>query len=268
MAILAGIVLSLNYLLSLLVGVRLMRLPASGDHRPERMLAVHFLIGITVGGIAATVAYAAWSSPELGLSALWIERLHAFGGTAISIGAAAVYVFTWQTFRASSRWAAVLCAVSSVALVAGLLGRALFEGWAITISPGFFHWELYVVRVGGLIWVSIESLLYYRRALKRLALGLIQPIVADRFLLWGVWAVASTLTSLSEPAARLLYGFLAGDGAGSADSIQGVAGPVIVLTLLIASITGIASAFTLFLTFFPTPAYRRWVERRAAARGR
>ncbi len=65
MAILAGIVLGLNYLLSLVVGVRLLRLPASGDHRPERMLAIHFLIGIFTGGIAVTVAYAAWSSPGM-----------------------------------------------------------------------------------------------------------------------------------------------------------------------------------------------------------
>jgi hypothetical protein len=37
--------------------------------------------------------------------------------------------------------------------------------------------------------------------------------------------------------------------------------PTIVVTMLL----GAVSAVTLFLTFFPTPAYRRWLESRGAA---
>jgi predicted membrane chloride channel (bestrophin family) len=45
-----------------------------------------------------------------------------------------------------------------------------------------------------------------------------------------------------------------------------VARPVVIGTMAVTMVLGIVSAATLFLTFFPTSAYRRWVEARAEAR--
>ena len=41
--------------------------------------------------------------------------------------------------------------------------------------------------------------------------------------------------------------------------------PIIFSTILVTMVLGAISASTLFLTFFPTEGYRRWVMRRAEA---
>ena len=42
--------------------------------------------------------------------------------------------------------------------------------------------------------------------------------------------------------------------------------PIIMPTLFATMGLGLISAATLFLTFFPTPSYRHWIEARAASR--
>ncbi len=41
-------------------------------------------------------------------------------------------------------------------------------------------------------WTAVESLAYYRKLMRRLALGLAEPEVANRFWLWGVGAAATS----------------------------------------------------------------------------
>ena len=36
------------------------------------------------------------------------------------------------------------------------------------------------------LWTSVESLTWWRRMHRRVALGLADPVVANRFFLWGV----------------------------------------------------------------------------------
>jgi hypothetical protein len=42
--------------------------------------------------------------------------------------------------------------------------------------------------------------------------------------------------------------------------------PVVIGTMAVTMVLGVISAATLFLTFFPTAGYRRWLESRSAQR--
>jgi predicted membrane chloride channel (bestrophin family) len=86
----------------------------------------------------------------------------------------------------------------------------------------------------------------------------------NRFLIWGIWSAANFVNLAADPAARVLYVTLAGT---STEFVMEVIRPVLIGTMAVTMILGIVSAATLFLTFFPTAAYRRWVEARAEGRG-
>ncbi len=45
-------------------------------------------------------------------------------------------------------------------------------------------------------WACYESLRYYRSMHRRQTLGLADPIVANRFLLWSIWTGAVTFLPL------------------------------------------------------------------------
>jgi hypothetical protein len=68
-----------------------------------------------------------------------------------------------------------------------------------------------------LAWTGLESLLFYRQMRRRLALGLADPVVTNRFLLWAVFGVTTTailvvnagyhlagVNTLNDPVCRLV----------------------------------------------------------------
>ena len=95
---------------------------------------------------------------------------------------------------------------------------------------------------------------------RRLKLGLADPLVTNRFLLWGLWASGGCLTAMAEPIARLFYGWFTGADAAEAESIQVVGGSLITITLCITSLLMGTTSVILFFAFFPTKAYRRYIS--------
>ena len=113
--------------------------------------------------------------------------------------------------------------------------------------------------IGGILaanlWVALEPLFYRRRLLRRLQLGLAEPLVVDRFLLWGcgsltrtAMVVAGGITSLVEH-----------------HTVLGSSLPLTVGVLVFVSACGLFTAVAYWLTFFPTQRYARWVTRRDAS---
>ena len=104
--------------------------------------------------------------------------------------------------------------------------------------------------------MTFESFRYWALLQRRLRIGLADPLVANRFLLWGVWAATVTLLNLSDPLARAWYCAVAGT---TTELIPEVARHMIVVVVALTSALGLVAAACLFLTFFPTAGYRRWV---------
>ncbi len=260
MEAIAGVVILAQFVLAAVVGVRLLRLPTTESMAPERLLGLFFVVGQFAGGALVTAAYAGWQAHGSGTSPTWVVQTHAVGQLLMGVGYSCLIAFTWRTFSRDQAWAMGLCGLGVAAMCASYAGRVTVEGFAISVDPGFHHWLAYGVRMAALVWMGTAAVFYWLQMRRRMKLGLADPLVTNRLALWAIFAFMQGMTALSEPMARLAYGLIAGDTAGSADGVQNVAGSVIHLALLFSSFWGSGSVAVLFLTFFPTESYARWVR--------
>lgn len=209
------------------------------------------LVGFALFDLAA-VAYPLILYASLGELVLTDAKLaSALFLTALALGFAGVFWFTQRVFRPGEKWAIALAAAGLAMLGYGLAGgighfasapdRASLAGGA---SPALW------VEAGGVVvytWTALEGFRCWIQARRRLRLGLADPLVVNRFLLWGVIGVASLL-SVAPSLALTLAG---GDGTTSAAA------------RLTTAIGGLVAAIALQLAFLPPARYRAWVERTA-----
>jgi hypothetical protein len=184
---------------------------------------------------------------------------------AIQAGGCAFAAFVWQTFRPAEPWARTLwigvCAVLGLVLV-----LFYFTGAYASQSHPF-----YMVLSGSLAllfaWGFVESLLYYRLMLRRAALGLADPIVANRFLLFSAWTGACVVLPLVMTTVRAIS-FVNGGGAapGGGLSLQPEAAWTLQVIRLAVVLLGPVLAVGSWLCFFPPHRYVRWIEARSTRR--
>jgi hypothetical protein len=103
------------------------------------------------------------------------------------------------------------------------------------------------VRLGGLLWGCVEALTYYSAMRRRLALGLANSVVTNRFLLWGIAMGAGGIASATGV-------FMTLSGMVSPESW-----PYLVLGIF-ATVSPVAQ----WLAFFPPRRYCEWVQGPAA----
>lgn len=164
----------------------------------------------------------------------------ATGTTSLFAGYVGLALGGWRIYRPSERWPLLPIAAGTALLVAASLVSFL----STDTRPGglrdVFFWtgaSLGSITFG---WNAFESFSLYGQLRKRLALGLAEPEVTNRVLMWGVGACAACLMTLHGLAARLLIGQVLGDG-----------------YRLISSGLGLIAAVAVALAFFPPAAYRR-----------
>ncbi len=230
------------FVASTVVGVRLLLL----SHRTGQI--TEFLIAIGVLGIGplgfglSVIARLPGRSTILGATLMGCSFL------ALFIGAASQYLFAWYVFRFRDRWARPLC-LAAILLLAGAYAGDILENGLINRSHGSTWFGMGVLlRMGVLVWISTESFTYWRRMRRRLRLGLADPVVTNRFLLWGLGSGAALAGSGVAALMMALTGF---DASG---------GPA---TALVLSAHGTVAAVAMWLAFLPPQRYRRWIERRS-----
>src|SRR5262249_37269519 len=152
------------------------------------------------GFLLASAIYMGWSDPRLGLPEAMRSPLHAVYVAVSSFGLFGIFVFTQRVFRPASGAArgAVIAAGVAMALAWAVYGAA--EGFRVGVIKGPAYWRGFAVREAAIVWMAIESFLYWAQAKRRMQVGLAEPILVNRFLLWGIWAVAVSLMQLSDPA--------------------------------------------------------------------
>jgi hypothetical protein len=231
------------------LGGRLLARALRSRDRAEAYLAVHFLLCCSFGYALLGGGLALSQSPGL-LSPAAVAALVGAGQLCSGLGVLAGAAFTQCVFRPQVRWARAL-----LGGLAGLLALSFLAGLA---SGGFARGAAdpwYRVAYAGYVlaaaWVLAEPL-RYRALMRRRALGLAEPLLVNRFLLWGVGSV-------------FRFGMLVVGAVSTAVPLEGLDAATMALVLTTAALLGLGVAGAYWLTFFPPEAYVRLVGGRPAA---
>jgi len=237
-----------------LVGVKLLLLARRTRQLPELLLGGSILGTGALGYgflIAAMVIRGLDPiAPELVPRSVVV--LSAISRTIHDIGVMLYLTFIVYVFRRSSPWAYALAITLAVLLWGGFLVGAA-HGSLRSLEAGGLSWycEYGVVWVYPL-WTAIEAFRYWGLMRRRVALGLADPLVANRFWLWGTGAV---LTALAIWIASIPFVFP------TSPAVVAWTPTIRILT----AFSGLASVSCALLAFLPPAWYRRRFEARSPA---
>jgi hypothetical protein len=170
------------------------------------------------------------------------------GRVVYCVSAVTLAHFTRIVFRQTEIWALALVVGVAASLVIGVGCSALtgdFEGFSISNPWFWFEWVANALPFG---WIGVEAWLHYRSGRKRVRVGLLEPLVCNRFLLWmivGVLQLSAFLVSLVQYAEY---------------EVTGVWSTWSDSTLGALEMTTIG---TIWLVFFPPAVYCRWIANAA-----
>jgi hypothetical protein len=233
----ASVFLYLAGISFLSVGIYLLHKASRTGGIPERYLGLAFLCnGISYGFSEVPFVFGV---EHLVDEMSFIGRIFAAGCT-ISIA-----VFTYRVFRPTARWAVRLVWIDAAAIVCGLAVSAFEGDWgglAPLTSKGFWiEWGASIVPY---IWLAVEALGRYSVSRERVLLGLMDPLLSNRFFLVGLYGALASSTYLV-----MLFMYIGYERNGSwspaLDTALGVVETVSVLAL--------------WVSFRAPNFYRRWV---------
>jgi hypothetical protein len=221
---------------SLAVGTRLLLLARRTRKLPELAMGLNFLVAGFIGYALLVAAESLYLFPKslAGYGSF-------FGVTGISFGGAFVCLFTQRVFRTNSR-----VALTALVLLSGWFALSSYGSWVLNVEKEQQGFGVWLGRWGSNVgmfaaygWSTVESLRYYALMRRRVRIGLADPLVANRFLLWGIGTLATLLVSLLYIGAQFLghYEMPA--------SLIGISSTLV-----------LASAIAEWLAFFPPRSYR------------
>ena len=245
MHVLSFLFLVLYTLASGVVGVRLLQRSKKSHGVPELLIGLAYVTAPALGYPLCVVA--PMLSREVAVP------VYLAGETLLMFGCCCYLFFTAKVFRPTEGWATACAAVGSLILV----GCGIQIVWSYLVSADQAenvararYGLAPMVAVLGLyyVWTAFEGFRYYGMMKKRMALGLADPVVTNRFLLWAMCGLVSL--SWNTVSAVCLIA--------SIDLRSTV-------PLLSTSAGGFANTILLVLIFMPPAAYTRWVNRAARA---
>lgn len=221
---------------SLLLGLRLLRRGWVTGQLPELLMGISFLVAGGMGGSLQLLA----QFPEL-FPPVFAGAAVAFGRLCIHVGVVCQASFTWLVFRPGSRGARALLGLLTLAFVVASIGTAAEGGIRNPGYSGVWFWVDNAAQVTAIGWGALEALRWYGMMARRVRYGLADPLVANRFLLWGTALGAGVLAIAVGP---VIHSF--GVGSSLTRPLLGVAAAL-----------GTVAALCVALTFFPPARYRR-----------
>jgi hypothetical protein len=228
------------------VGWRIRRLARATGGAPERWIA-RCLLGICALGYP--LALASQLTPP-GAARVVLVTL---GVGAIDFGLFCVYLFTRAVFRPQLGWLRFVLALPAMALAAHLVGLFASLWGARTdvdaMTSAGAPWTLVSAAVSGagFAWTAAEALRYFAMLRRRVALGLADPLVANRMLLWGLVGISTTAINFANAGAALR-------------GLNVLRDPP---TMIATGLLGVFNALCLWLAFLPPERWARTVRKRA-----
>jgi hypothetical protein len=225
------------FLASLGVGLRLLALAGRTRQAPELLIGLAVLgigpVGFGLQAVAVTV-----EAPGLA------EALATAGAVSVACGLWAKLLFNWLVYRRDSRIALAVCVALAVVVATHLLAqpmRGSFLNGAQSVSFGAVRGALQAAALG---WGAVEAVIFWGRLRRRSRIGLAEPALVNRFLMWAISAAAAGI----------------GTAVGVAGSLASGKPPIeIPWVLASSSAHGIVAAIGMWLAFAPPRAYARWV---------
>lgn len=248
MAGLSAFCLALYTLTSLIVGTRLILRSRQSRGVPELLIGLAYVTSSGCGYPLSVAAEFLPSRPAT-LGAIVV------GEALIVFGCSCFLFFTARVFRPSSAWSVPAAGIGSLILAAG--GAIVVAAYLSTSDAALVAERarggtaaILLALGGGYAWTAIEGLRHYRMMRKRRAVGLADPIVTNRFLLWGLTGLVS----------------MTWNGVASSYLLAGVNISTHPVPVLAISLGGLASAVMLVLIFMAPARYTRWVEGERSSR--
>jgi hypothetical protein len=233
------------------IGLRLIAMSLRTGQQAERWLGAGLLLTAGLGYMPMIVAMVA-KQAHPGAAGL-LDAITICAWVVHNLGVVCMLAFIVQVFRASSRWAWAL---------SGAMAAVLWVGWGLYLQQGGVggqptsgYWIAFATIGTYPLWNAFESFRYHRLMRRRLALGLADPVVVDRFRLWGVASLCA-VASIWVVNLPFFLGKWVGTGAAT---------PITSLCMVITAAFGIATVGGYWLTFFPPAWYRARLARTASA---
>jgi len=199
----------------------------------------------------------------MGLAYVCTESPYAIGDEALLIplsfagrvlwyaGMLAIMLFNRHVFRPREAWARHLTLGNGLLLAVALCTAALegdWEGYDVLGSLGY--WLEWVGQVIPMLWTASEAAAQFAKGRRRLAIGLSDRLVCNRYLLWTAYGLLGFV-------GNVLYVFVYLEFAREktfSGLMDGLAGGCAMLSVV-----------TIWVAFFPPAFYRRWFAARATA---
>jgi hypothetical protein len=230
--------------LSIFVAIRLFVAALRTRGAPELAMGLYQGLIVTAIGLYT----------YLGAVSATVEPAHVFdvvvtANLLIALGVVALSVGVMRIYRASETWARWLCSALVVWVLAGWgwssMGETLPTTVAATIPNAFFVSG----RSAVYLWGAYEGIRYASMLRRRAALGLGDPVIAHRILMWGLFSLTMGTLAIVSLAVGYALGSTEGFNAWT---------PARFITPTLSLIASIL----LGLGFFPPVAYQRFVARR------
>lgn len=248
MQALAGLCLLLFVVTVTVVGVRMLMLARRTRGRHELLMGAGMILigalGFPGGAVSGFGRAVGEMNIPLWFLFTWITQ----------VGLLLIYAFTWQVFRPKAWWGKAIVAGGGLLMFVGLVVSAIALASALpdANSTAVARKGMFIGMAGYsgcFLWSAIEGFVHHRSAKRRLAIGLADPVVANRFLLWGCFGVAATAISVSS--------FI-----GNAIGVDPMSSPLVLVPM---GVLGFAASVAMYLAFLPPASYLARVRASAAS---
>ena len=233
------------FLVALTVGIRVLLLASRTRALPELTMGIGVL-GIGPVGFGLMVAANHIDNVSVQTAMLAIASL------AVSAGVFAKFVFNWRVYHPESSAVRAIVVAAGIALVACYALAGLTYGFSAEHALEPASLARSGLQISCLLWGAGESIGYWTKMRRRVRLGLADPVVANRFLLWGIGAFAAGFGTAVGTTAQIVTGVTT--------TQEG-------WVLVSSSMHGLVAAVAIALAFIPPRAYLRYIEARSQGAG-